>query len=267
MQLGVPVTFIAVMMKANYLGLANVARVAKRYEAPLRINVYQSVRSDLYALTYDEYWQRLSRAAICRNRRDSHWRSLLVRAMAGLPAKSGGCGAGTSTCHAARHHATLRLLAWRRRAAFAAALSRLGNHRDFALRGGAHGARCVPFMCVPRSLPWRVCGSPPHTKCSSRARLLLSDRPGQNRKAASLHGSRARTSQRRKRLYHHCHCPRLVLRFVGGETATRCGIGKKEISIYRKEKNDDDISHCISKRPPRSSPQPYTRASGLLSCA
>src|SRR5260370_11308950 len=56
-RLGVPVTFIAVMMKANYLGLANVARVAKRYGAPLRVNVYQAVRSDLYALTYEEYWQ------------------------------------------------------------------------------------------------------------------------------------------------------------------------------------------------------------------
>src|ERR1700739_1498694 len=55
--LGIPVTFVSVMMKANYLGLAQVARVAKRYEAPLRVNVYQSVRSDIYALTYEEYWR------------------------------------------------------------------------------------------------------------------------------------------------------------------------------------------------------------------
>jgi len=55
--LGVPVTFIAVMMKSNYLRLAEVARVVKRYDAPLRVNVYQSVRSDLYALSYEEYWQ------------------------------------------------------------------------------------------------------------------------------------------------------------------------------------------------------------------
>src|SRR5579863_6766282 len=34
--LGVPVTIIAVMMKANYLRLADVARVAKRFDAPLR---------------------------------------------------------------------------------------------------------------------------------------------------------------------------------------------------------------------------------------
>src|SRR5260370_607588 len=56
-RLGIPVTFIAVMMKSNYLCLAEVARVVKRYQAPLRVNVYQSVRSDLYALRYEEYWQ------------------------------------------------------------------------------------------------------------------------------------------------------------------------------------------------------------------
>src|SRR5262249_10591565 len=55
-QLGVPVTIMAVMMKANYLRLADVTQVAKRFSAPLRVNVYQSVRSDLYALTYEEYW-------------------------------------------------------------------------------------------------------------------------------------------------------------------------------------------------------------------
>src|ERR1700676_2148909 len=56
-RLGVPVTIIAVMMKSNYLRLADVARVAKRFGAPLRVNVYQAVRSDLYVLTYEEYWQ------------------------------------------------------------------------------------------------------------------------------------------------------------------------------------------------------------------
>src|SRR6201998_4013731 len=55
LRLGVPVTIIAVMMKPNYLRLADVARVAKRFDAPLRVNVYQAVRSDLYALTYQEY--------------------------------------------------------------------------------------------------------------------------------------------------------------------------------------------------------------------
>jgi len=56
-DLGVPVTIVAVMMKMNYLKLAEVARVARKFEAPLRVNVYQSVRTDTYALTYEEYWE------------------------------------------------------------------------------------------------------------------------------------------------------------------------------------------------------------------
>jgi len=92
-RLGVPVTIIAVMMKANYLRLAEVARVAKLFGAPLRVNVYQAVRSDIYALSYEEYWE--------------GFRSLfavtdviaigepLVRALAGLPPLRGGCGVST----------------------------------------------------------------------------------------------------------------------------------------------------------------------------
>lgn len=92
-KLNVPVTIVAVMMKSNYRRLADVARVAKRFGAPLRVNVYQSVRSDLYALDYEEYWEgfRLLFAetdviAIGEP---------LVRGMAGLPPLHGGCGAST----------------------------------------------------------------------------------------------------------------------------------------------------------------------------
>src|SRR5437660_7898076 len=53
LSLHVPVTIVAVMMKSNYLRLADVARVAKQFDAPLRINVYQAVRSDVYALSYE----------------------------------------------------------------------------------------------------------------------------------------------------------------------------------------------------------------------
>jgi radical SAM protein with 4Fe4S-binding SPASM domain len=93
LRLRIPVTVVAVMMKSNYLRLADVARVAKQFEAPLRVNVYQAVRSDVYALSYEEYWE--------------GFRSLfaetdviavgepLVRAMAGLPPLRGGCGVST----------------------------------------------------------------------------------------------------------------------------------------------------------------------------
>jgi radical SAM protein with 4Fe4S-binding SPASM domain len=92
-RLGIPVTFIAVMMKSNYKRLAAVARVAKLYQAPLRVNVYQAVRSDLYALTYNEYWQGF-RALFAETDVISIGEPL-VRAMAGLPPRSGGCGSRT----------------------------------------------------------------------------------------------------------------------------------------------------------------------------
>ena len=92
-RLGVPVTFIAVIMKSNYLRLADVARVAKQFEAPLRVNVYQAVRSDIYALTYGEYWNAF-RLLFAQTDVIAIGEPL-VRAMAGLPPLAGGCGVGT----------------------------------------------------------------------------------------------------------------------------------------------------------------------------
>jgi radical SAM protein with 4Fe4S-binding SPASM domain len=92
-NLGVPVTVIAVMMKANYLCLADVARVAKRFDAPLRVNVYQAVRSDTYALSYEEYWEGFRR--LFAETDVIAIGEPLVRAMAGLPPLRGGCGVST----------------------------------------------------------------------------------------------------------------------------------------------------------------------------
>ena len=92
-RLGVSVTFIAVMMRTNFDRLTEIARVAATYDAPLRINVYQAVRSDAFALTYDEYWTGFERLfaetdAVAIG-------EPLVRAMAGLPPRRGGCGVAT----------------------------------------------------------------------------------------------------------------------------------------------------------------------------
>jgi radical SAM protein with 4Fe4S-binding SPASM domain len=92
-SLGVPVTIIAVMMKSNYLRLADVAQVAKRFGAPLRVNVYQAVRSDLYALSYEEYWQGFRQ--LFENTDVIAIGEPLVRAIAGLPPLEGGCGVST----------------------------------------------------------------------------------------------------------------------------------------------------------------------------
>ena len=90
LRLGIPVTIMAVMMKSNYLRLADVARVAKRFDAPLRVNVYQAVRSDVYALSYEEYWEGFRR--LFEETDVIAIGEPLVRAMAGLPPLRGGCG-------------------------------------------------------------------------------------------------------------------------------------------------------------------------------
>ena len=92
-SLGVPVTIVAVMMKPNYLRLAEVARVAKQFDAPLRVNVYQAVRSDIYALSYEEYWEGFQR--LFAETDVIAIGEPLVRAMAGLPPLPGGCGVST----------------------------------------------------------------------------------------------------------------------------------------------------------------------------
>lgn len=92
-KLGITVTIIAVMMKSNYLRLADVARVAKQFAAPLRVNVYQSVRSDAYALRYEEYWEGFQR--LFAETDVIAIGEPLVRAMAGLPPLRAGCGMTT----------------------------------------------------------------------------------------------------------------------------------------------------------------------------
>jgi radical SAM protein with 4Fe4S-binding SPASM domain len=92
-RLGIPVTIIAVMMKSNHLRLADVAQVAKRFDAPLRVNVYQSVRSDIYALSYEEYWEGFRH--LFEKTDVIAIGEPLVRAMSGLPPLRGGCGVST----------------------------------------------------------------------------------------------------------------------------------------------------------------------------
>jgi radical SAM protein with 4Fe4S-binding SPASM domain len=93
LRLHIPVTIIAVMMKSNSLRLAEVARVAKQFEAPLRVNVYQSVRSDVYALSYEEYWEGFR--LLFEQTDVIAIGEPLVRAMAGLPPLRAGCGVST----------------------------------------------------------------------------------------------------------------------------------------------------------------------------
>ena len=92
-RLGVPVTFIAVMMQTNFDRLAEIAAIAKRYDAPLRLNVYQAVRTDKFALTYEQYWTGFE--TLFAKTDVIAIGEPLVRAMAGMPARNGGCGVAT----------------------------------------------------------------------------------------------------------------------------------------------------------------------------
>jgi radical SAM protein with 4Fe4S-binding SPASM domain len=92
-RLGVPVTIIAVMMRTNFRRLAEVANIAGRFGAPLRVNVCQSVRTDAFALTYQQYWEAFE---LLFSETDVLMvGEPLVRAMLGLPRGEGGCGTGT----------------------------------------------------------------------------------------------------------------------------------------------------------------------------
>ncbi len=166
-RLGVPVTFIAVMMRSNFDRLAEIADIVKFYDAPLRINVYQSVRSDKFALTYEEYWQafetlfaRTDVIAIGEP---------LVRAMAGLPPRQGGCGVATVRV---TPRATVQpCVYW----------PGGGAPLDLLLDGGADIVRSDPFAAA-RSVP-TACRSCSHLQtcgggCAGRRRLLDAlDRP------------------------------------------------------------------------------------------
>ncbi len=166
-RLGVPVTFIAVMMRSNFDRLAEIADIVKFYDAPLRINVYQSVRSDKFALTYEEYWQafetlfaRTDVIAIGEP---------LVRAMAGLPPRQGGCGVATVRV---TPRATVQPCVY-----WPGGVAPL----DLLLDGGADIVRSDPFAAA-RSVP-TACRSCSHLQtcgggCAGRRRLLDAlDRP------------------------------------------------------------------------------------------
>src|SRR5258707_1837112 len=141
--LGIPVTFIAGIMKSNYLRLAEVARVVKGYQAPLRVNVYQAVRSDLYALSYEEYWQGFR--ALFAETDVIGIGEPLVRAMAGLPPRTGGWG--VSTLRVTPRATTQPCVYWRGTGGALAELAQLGSR--VIETNPFREARSLPPACQP----------------------------------------------------------------------------------------------------------------------
>src|SRR5437870_788494 len=157
-QLGIPVTITAVMMKPNYLRLGEVARVAKKFEAPLRVNVYQSVRTDAFALTYEEYWEGFRR--LFAETDVIMIGEPLVRAFAGLPALAGGCGVGT--VRVTPRATTQACVYW---TSDGEPLSRLFEAGEEIVNTPAFvAARMLPSACEPcefRETCHGGCGGPP----------------------------------------------------------------------------------------------------------
>ena len=142
-SLGVPVTIVAVMMKTNYLKLADVARVAKKFAAPLRVNVYQSVRTDTYALTYEEYWEAFRR--LFAETDVIAIGEPLVRAMVGLAAGEDQCGCGRTTVRVTPRATTKPCVYW---PGDGGPLSALLNSGDGIVNTAPfYAARIVPEAC------------------------------------------------------------------------------------------------------------------------
>ena len=159
-QLGVPVTIVAVMMKANYSRLAEVARVAKTFDAPLRVNVYQSVRTDVFALSYEEYWEGFRR--LFAETDVIMIGEPLVRAFAGLPPLAGGCGVGT--VRVTPRATTQACVYWR---GDGEPLSRLLDAGEEIVNTPAFvAARMLPAACEPCQFR-ETC----HGGCSGRRQL------------------------------------------------------------------------------------------------
>lgn len=144
-DLGVPVTIIAVMMKSNYLKLAEVAHVARQMHAPLRVNVYQSVRTDAFALTYEEYWEGFRR--LFAETQVISIGEPLVRAMAGLPAPETECGCGAATIRVTPRGTTQPCVYWPGEGEPLAQLLDVGE--DIRLTPSFIAARTIPKKCEP----------------------------------------------------------------------------------------------------------------------
>lgn len=159
-KLGIPVTIISVMMKSNYLRLSEVARLAKNFGAPLRVNVYQAVRSDVYALTYEEYWEGFRR--LFEETDVIAIGEPLVRAMAGLPPLLAGCG--VSTVRVTPRATTQPCVYWPGSGEPLSDLVAAGT--DILASAPFEQARAVPQACEPCQFR-QSC----HGGCAGRRRL------------------------------------------------------------------------------------------------
>ncbi|MBX3054724.1 MAG: radical SAM protein [Caldilineaceae bacterium] len=87
---GKSISILATLMTTNYAQMDGMVALARSVGANLRVNVYQAVRTDLYRLTYEQFWeayQRLFSAGKVVSCSEP-----IVRAAMGLPDVESPCG-------------------------------------------------------------------------------------------------------------------------------------------------------------------------------
>ena len=167
--------------------------MAKQFDAPLRVNVYQAVRSDIYALSYEEYWDGFRR--LFAETDVIAIGEPLVRAMAGLPPLRGGCG--VSTVRVTPRATTQPCVYWPGPGEPLSELisTGLGVLNSAPFEQSRTHSRRMPAVRVPGLLPWRMCRAATLAGRAATARLLLSDHSRRTAEARDPYGRQPRPAQ------------------------------------------------------------------------
>ena len=146
--LGLTVTILSVMMKTNYRRLPEIATVAFRLGAHYRVNVYQPVKTDVFTLTFDEYWEGFRRLLAAT--RLVNTTEPVLNAMLGAPFAHGS-GCGRQTVRVTPTGTIIPCVYWNRSDLALADLARLGAEGVLASTEFVR-ARTLPDAC--RSCPF-----------------------------------------------------------------------------------------------------------------
>jgi MoaA/NifB/PqqE/SkfB family radical SAM enzyme len=89
-RLGLQVSILATMLKTNYQKMDGLVGLARQHAVSLRVNAYQAVKTDVYRLSYPEFWEgyrRLFAAGLVVSCSEP-----VVRAVLGLDQVQSPCG-------------------------------------------------------------------------------------------------------------------------------------------------------------------------------
>ncbi len=174
-RLGVAAGVTAVMMSVNYDRLVPIARLAAGHGATFRVNVYQPVKTDRFARTYDAVWEGFRR--LFAEPEGLACTEPVGHALLGLGGRRPRLRQGHPAGDGEAARPPLRLLAGPRGGAGRAGAARRGRDRLPRVAAAPHRARRLPGLPVRRHLPGRVCQSPTLERPAGRAGRVLPHRP------------------------------------------------------------------------------------------